>query len=353
MARVHERALVVGKFAPLHLGHEALLERAAAECRELFVISYQNPERRGYESDRRRSWLTTRFPRARVLVVDPPLLAGLEGAPALPRDDAEDRVHRRFVGFLCLFVLGCTVDAVYTSEDYGPGFAAELERYFAEHGRATGVEHVWFDRERKRVPISATAIRRAPHELRRYLSKGVYASFVERIALVGGESSGKSTLAEALARHFQTAFVPEYGRTLWEAKHGQLVYDDLLEIGRCQVAMEDEALERANRYLFCDTTPLVTRLYSEAMFGRAAEPLERLAERDYALTLVCAPDFEFCQDGTRRDAAFRAQQHEKLVGALELRRTPYVVVSGSLEQRVRAVATLLDGRASTPSEGAD
>jgi HTH-type transcriptional regulator, transcriptional repressor of NAD biosynthesis genes len=340
--RRHLRALVVGKFSPLHRGHEALLERAAAESRELVIVSYAKPERQGCEAARRRSWLSERFPKARVLVVDPSTLASVKAAPPLPDDDADERTHRRFVGFLCLEVLGCTVDAVYTSEAYGDGFAAELTRYFAEHGYTSPVEHVSFDPARSSVPIAASTILRAPHAHRAFLSRSVYASFVERVALLGGESSGKTTLALALARRFETAFVAEYGRTLWEERHGHLVFSDMLDIAQRQIALEDSAAKAAHRYLFCDTTPLVTRLYSQVLFGRVDGELEVLARRVYATTIVCAPDFAFQQDGTRRDAAFRAEQHETTLKALENLGHAYEVVGGSLDDRVRQVEAILD-----------
>jgi HTH-type transcriptional regulator, transcriptional repressor of NAD biosynthesis genes len=196
-----------------------------------------------------------------------------------------------------------------------------------------------------RVPVSGTQARLDPHAAREFLSPYVYARFVERVTLLGGESSGKSTLARALAERFKTVSVDEYGRALWEAQQGQLAPADLLHIAQRQIEWEDAAAERANRLLFCDTSPLTTRLYSEWMFDRVDERLLVLARRPYAFTVLCAPDIPFHQDGSRRDADFRMAQHERYVRELASSGTPYLLARGSVEERVEAVARELMRRA--------
>ncbi len=141
------------------------------------------------------------------------------------------------------------------------------------------------------------------------MSPEVAAAFVRRVVLLGGESSGKTTLAAALAAHFQTIWVHEYGRELWEQQHGSMSEADLLKVGYEQIRREDEALSSANGYLFCDTSPLTTAGYGLWMFGRIQPELARLAARQYDATILCKPDFPFVQDGSRREAAFRDQQH--------------------------------------------
>ena len=186
-------------------------------------------------------------------------------------------------------------DAVFTSETYGEPFAAELTRFFREHDPdAPGVRHVLVDLDRRIVPISGTAVRADVHGQRQLLAPAVYASFVERVCFLGGESSGKSTLTAALSRHFDTAHVEEYGRELWEQRGGHLVFDDLLDIARCQVGREEAALRRAHRFVFCDTSPLTTLFYSQEMFGRSAPELEHLAERRYRLAGVVRAGLPVC-----------------------------------------------------------
>jgi len=191
------------------------------------------------------------------------------------------------------------------------------------------------------VPISGTRLREDLHGNRQWLSPEVYASFVRRICLLGGESSGKSTLAEALAGYFDTRHVGEYGRALWEAKKGRLIFEDMLRIAQLQVSLEEEAAGRANRYLFCDTSPLTTLFYSRHLFGRAEPELERLANRSYDVVVLCAPDFPFVQDGTRQPESFRARQHEWYLGELAAREIPFVLAEGAMKDRVLAVSRSL------------
>jgi HTH-type transcriptional repressor of NAD biosynthesis genes len=352
MKKRFRHGLVVGKFAPLHRGHELLIRRAFDECEGVVIISYCKPEFPGCDAERRRHWLSELFPAARILMPTDANLSsrqsGGHGFREVPANDADEKTHRRFCGFLCTDFLGITVEAVFTSENYGDGFAGDLTRFFRERDQnAPAVQHVLVDRERRNVPASGTKLRNDVHGNRAWLSPLVYASFVRRICLLGGESSGKSLLTESLARELKTQHVHEYGRDLWEAKNGRLAFDDLLHIALGQVAMEEQAVERANRYLFCDTSPLTTLFYSRHLFGRAEPELERLANRSYDLVVLCAPDFPFVQDGTRQDDSFRAHQHEWYLRELADRGIPFLLVEGSLQRRMATIVDKLTEKRTT------
>ncbi|KQQ31877.1 ATPase [Duganella sp. Leaf126] len=323
--------LVVGKFSPLHLGHELLIGRAMAACEQVVIIAYSQPELPGCSSYLREQWLRTRFPHATVLVLH-------NDRHDLPDNDADATVHRRLMGWACLHLLGRPVDAVFTSEDYGDGFAAELTRYFARHGhRRAPVRHVLVDQARRLVPVSGTAIRQDPHAHRAFLSAPVYASYVQTVCFLGGESSGKSTLAQAMAAACRTVWAPEYGRELWEARGGELAYEDLLHIAQVQQQREDDLRPLATRYLFCDTSTLTTLFYSREMFGRAEPELEHRAGRQYDHVFVCVPDFAFVQDGTRRDDSFRLHQHAWYITELQRRNIAYTLLIGPPPQRIATV----------------
>jgi HTH-type transcriptional repressor of NAD biosynthesis genes len=307
------------------------------------LISYSRPELPGCEPERREKWLAARFPETRRLVVSDTVLASYRqrGVPReIPDNDADASTHRRFVAQLCRCVIGEEIDAVFTSEDYGDGFAASLEAAQREHNPgAPSVTHVCVDLARDIVPISATAIRADVHAHRHWLSPAVYASFVRRVCILGGESSGKSTLATQLAAALDTIHVAEYGRSLWEQKAGALVFNDMLHIAERQIALEESAAGSARELLICDTSPLTTMLYSEHLFGRVDPALERLAaSRRYDLTVLCAPDFPFVQDGTRQDDEFRRFQHQWYLDRLEARGDRWILVRGSIDDRVRMVS---------------
>jgi HTH-type transcriptional repressor of NAD biosynthesis genes len=344
MSRV---GLVVGKFCPLHRGHQLLIDFARARSDHLILISYTKPDFPDYPTALRAQWLAALYPEATRLVVDAAVLAEFAAgsgtpAPPLPDNQASDDEQRAFVSWLCLTMLKRVVDVVFTSEDYGDGFAAALTRIFRDQADYAGtVEHVSFDRSRRIAPVSGTMIRRDPAAHRSSLPDIVAASLVRRVAILGGESSGKSTLAEALAQYFGTGWVHEYGRELWEQQGGHLVFEDMLAIAERQIAREEQALVGGDRWLFCDTTPLVTSFYSHAMFDCIDPRLSHLAERRYHHSFLCAPDFDFVQDGTRQDAAFRQRQHDWYLEALERSGQPFTLVTGSLDKRILEAAAVL------------
>jgi len=112
-------------------------------------------------------------------------------------------------------------------------------------------------------------------------------------------------------------------------------------IAEVQIRREEEALLQANRFAFCDTSPLTTLFYSRHIFGKAEPALERLTERPYDFTVLCAPDFAFVQDGTRQPEGFRMRQHEWHLNELSRRRIPFLAVTGPIQSRIRQIRELL------------
>lgn len=300
----------------------------------------------GYEAVRREIWLKTCFPCATVLVVTAERLSAWFGArdvPAIPANDAPDSGQREFVAMLCTRVLRSRVDAVFTSEAYGDGFADYLTRRFREADpNAPPVRHVLVDRERRVAPISSTDLRGSLWRNWNYLPPPVARCLVQRVAFLGGESSGKTVLAAQLADDLDTAVAAEYGRELWETKKGVLEYQDMALIAREQIRREEAAVGAARAFLFCDTSPLTTLFYSLDMFGGAEPDLVLAAQRRYSIVVLCAPDFPFVQDGTRRDDAFRQRQHAWYEAQFAARRIDYVTARGSLPERTQLVRQLLE-----------
>ena len=333
--------LIVGKFSPLHRGHEWLIDQAALQCDRLLILSYANPEFDRCGAAVRRLWLAKQFPEHETLVID---AAWLEqvcdqrqiAALPIPINDSSDECQQNFLAWLLKDVLKRVPDAMFCSETYGHSCAALLSRDLGHH-----VEAVIMDLDRSHVPVSATQIRRNPYEQRQWMAPEVASAFVHRIVLLGGESSGKTTLTAALAEHFKSTWVHEYGRELWEQQKGILTEDDLLKIGQEQIRREEQALRSANGYLFCDTSPLTTAGYSLWMFGHVDQTLAQLATRTYDAIILCEPDFPFVQDGTRREEAFRNQQHAWYQERLAALRCPVLEVSGTVSERVSRVASWL------------
>ena len=160
---------------------------------------------------------------------------------------------------------------------------------------------------------------------------------VKRLAFLGGESSGKTTLARSLAQALGTVWVPEYGRQRWEELRATLKVDELVHVAQVQVQWETEHQSRARSWLVCDTTPLTTLQYCLHDHGEAPTELHRLARRTYDVTVLCLPDFGFVQDGCRRDNTFRQQQHDWTLERLAEMEVVPLLVHGSVAERLGQV----------------
>lgn len=169
-------------------------------------------------------------------------------------------------------------------------------------------------------------------------------ALVNRIAILGAESSGKSILAQALAAHFKTLWVPEYLREFVEKNERVPRSEDQLSIAKTQMERENAAANQANTWLFCDTTPMLTALYSRIYFGELDPELIAMdLVHNYQFTVVTAPDFPWTADGLQRESPqVRQQVHEELIGILDEREIPFMLVEGSLDSRVQQVRFALD-----------
>lgn len=169
---------------------------------------------------------------------------------------------------------------------------------------------------------------------------------VEKVVFVGAESTGKSTLAEYLAREFDTLFVPEIGRFIWEEKKGQLTVDDYVDIAVKHRQAENEAAGHANRYLFVDTSALTTLLLGYC-FGHIKEaPAELLRYADdckerYAHHFVCADDIPYEVDPARENEAWRGRIQKLVLDDLYARGISYTILTGSVQERAQQVRRVL------------
>ncbi len=330
---LYSQALVVGKFAPLHIGHQQLLDHAHELADDVTVVVWSNPDFAEMTNEVRADWIRRLYPLASVLV-------GHDG----PLNDEPDEVQRDYTAAL-LARHGRAPDVVVTREQYGPGLAAHL-----------GIAHEWAGAPRTEGEPSGSRIRADVHSHRHELDPTVYSHFVERVVLMGAESTGKSTLCERLASEFDTEHVQEYGREHYAARGGQLDLDDYLTIARVHREREDEAAQRSNRYLFVDTNAVTTMFFSH-YYNRDSRPeLRALADEcaaRYRRVIVCDDDIPFEQDGWRDSEVWRGRMHGMVLHDLAVRHIPFHVVSGSLDERVARVRSILCGHTVDPPRQLD
>lgn len=325
------RGLVFGKFMPLHRGHQLLIEAAFAECDKVTILVYDSPIGGGSVERmpvaKRVGWIADLYPQAeQILSMPDPWFDK-------PGHDGPEYAERyaRALEFLGAF------DRVFTSE---AGYGAFVE--------ALGAEGRILDEARSLVPISGTAIRENLYEHRGWLDPLVYTSLIQKVVMVGTESTGKTTLARELARVYDTLWTHEFGREFWEA-HGGGTFADHLELAETQLRREQAAARHARDYLFCDTNAWTTLHWSLFTYGAADERLRRMVDRrmgDY-VWVVCDRDIPYEDDGTRELLGSKAaEMHDRQVSDLLERGVDFITASGSLSDRVDTVAQAL-GRSKT------
>lgn len=322
--------LVIGKFYPPHKGHHHLIRTARAQVDRLVVMLCVH-EGQTISGELRKAWLEEVHPDCEVVSVPDTLpeepIAWAEFTmdiwPTLGTPNSSGRRGP---------------DLVFSSEEYGEPFARHL-----------GAGHVMVDRERSTVPISGTAIREDPLGNLMFLEPCVRAYFVRRVVLVGAESTGKTTLARRLAAHFETLWVPEYGREYWEGRLKEVPFredellafaeampwttDEFVHIAGEQQSRENAAARGANKVLICDTNAFATGIWHERYMGSRSAEVDAIGARDVAhLYLLCVPDFPFVQDGYRDGEHIRDWMHGRFLEALAERR--HVVIEGNEEQRM-------------------
>ena len=127
---------------------------------------------------------------------------------------------------------------------------------------------------------------------------------IVKIALFGPESTGKTTLAKQLAEYYKTVWVPEFARDYlqekWDENQHVCDVDDMLPIAYGQTQLENELLLKANKYLFCDTNLMVTKVFSEVYYNFCDPLLDQAAlEHEYDLFFLTDIDVPWEKDDIR------------------------------------------------------
>lgn len=193
-----------------------------------------------------------------------------------------------------------------------------------------GIYWLPVDPHREMVNISATEIRNNIDKNFKYISDVAKPYFVKKIAIVGPESSGKSTLVKQLAFHFGGSIVNEYGRTLSEAKKNDLTEKDFILIAKGQSYLINIAIKNANSpYLFVDTEAYTTYLFSEIYLGKYLKEILTFGEtQKIDHYMVLAPTVKWVDDGTRvlPDQSNREDFFNKLILLLDEHNKSYTII---------------------------
>jgi len=321
-----------GSFNPLHMGHLSCIIRAANMCSELYIIVCDAKKREEIDIRIKYRWvyqLTKHIGNVSIIILDDKCESKSEYTDEEALKDATYIKE----------IIGKPVDVVFCGDDYKEGSFwytcyPEAEKYvFPRNG------------------ISSTEIRKDVYGHWDWLPAVVRAHYVKKVLLVGGESTGKSTLTINLANYYNTNYVDEAGRELSE-KSGtdrMMLQEDFTEILLQQKLNQMRAAEHSNKVLFIDTDALVTRFYLGFLEGGDASKNIQLADAvdsltEYDLILFMEPDVPFVQDGDRSEIihADRRKYSDQIKAILDAHGKKYICINGDYRQRFEKATEEVD-----------
>lgn len=347
--------LIIGKFYPLHAGHVSLIERAAREVDRLVVLVMAT-QLETIPLERRVAWVTTATAELGSVTV----LGILDDAPVHYDSEIAWVAHHE-VTLAALRSGGIrTIDVVFSSENYGAELAERL-----------GAVHVLDDLERRRIPMSGTAAREGLAERWDQLAEPARLDLATRIVVIGAESTGTTTLSEALRAHYRArpgyeaiAEVDEYGRRFTYELHARALaeshasgspepaIDDLVwlpehfaHIARTQTAME-QAAALVSSLVIADTDAFATSLWERRYVGAHSTAAHEAAttglpRRDlYLVTDHVGVPFD--QDGWRDGEHIRPEMTSWIVDGLTTHGLPWVLLRGPHETRLDYAIEVID-----------
>ena len=321
-----KRGFALGKFMPLHAGHVTLVRSARTLVDELTILLCSLPDD-PIPGETRLAWMRTLFPDCRVLWHSLPVAQQ-------PGEDPDFwKVWTRIVAKHHPE----PIDYLFAGESYGAELAVHIGAMFVPLGGRI------LNSDRNGIGgLSAAAIRAAPWIHWDYLPGPVRDHYALTVCLHGTESVGKSTLAERLADHYRTNFVPEYGRSHCEVHGTDCREDDLMLIGDAQQAMIAAARPWANRILIADTDALMTAAWSQMMIGYTPDQL--ICQKKADLYLMLGTDAPFVDDGTRvyKTPEQRERFNRIARDTLALSRTNFIEISGTWDERFEAAVAAID-----------
>lgn len=315
------RGLIIGKFLPVHKGHLGLISFAARQCDEL-IVSMSEAASDPIDAKIRIMWLrqlTSQWQNVKVYSLRDDF--DREDLPWPERTKIWAGVINRTYGH---------IDKVFSSEEYGEYFARNL-----------GAFSIVFDRERKMFPVAASLIRSSPFRYWEFIPEIVRPYFVKKMCFYGPESTGKSSTAIRMAKRYNTLSVPEVAREMLITN--DFTIDDIIKIGIAQTERVFELSKSANKILFCDTDLITTQIYSRHYLGVVPEILYQLERKvTYEAYFFFDIDVPWIADGLRDLGDRREEMRQIFLDELKLRNIPYILVSGSQEERDKIIERAVD-----------
>lgn len=297
------RGLIFGKFAPLTKGHVEFISQAASQVDALYLfLSYDQKF-----VDAQPEWirpklaLTDRYRDLLDIIAE----ACLDNVKVDYVDESDIPGYPEGSAAYAKLIRAKQPSIKY---DFAFSSEPEYESYFNEF--FPEAKHVVIDAERKVVPISATMIRNDPYNNFEYLAWPARKRFMKKVAIVGVESTGKTTMTRHLAKTFNAGWIPEVGRLICEREYHSSEFamsrGDYLRIAMEHRLQEIELAGWGDRgVMFSDTTNLIT--YFSGICAGKIEHGDRMfhalsleeGENFYDLILYLTPEVPWVADPLR------------------------------------------------------
>lgn len=302
-----------GCFDPLHLGHINNILQASAMCETLHLMLCYNRVRDRIDYRLRYRWLLDTCKHLPNVVIH-----CIEDT-----DDTKASYDWHKGATAIKQAIGTEINIVFAGSDYQNG--SLFKELYPQ-------SEIWYF-SRSVVPISSTEIYNDPMKYWEYIPKVAQSYFCKKVLIVGGESTGKSTLIRSLALMYNTTYVEEYGRFTCKRAGGEdfMNAEDLQENLIMQRANIYKAQETANRLLLVDTDSLTTAFYSKLL----CETEDELgccidSTINWDLVLFLEPTVPFVQDGTRNEEimADRQKYSDMLKSYYDRNNVHYICIRG-------------------------
>ena len=322
-----------GSFDPLHIGHIHDIIKAASVCEELYVMISWCEGRESTSKEMRYRWIlnsTKHLPNVKIIMVEDQAVSKEEYNTDYYWEKGAEDIKR---------IINKPIDVVFCGTDYlGTNRFESL--YCPES------EVIYYNREE--VPISSTQIREWATTHWDYVPAVCRPYYCRKVLVVGGESTGKSTLVQNLALAYNTNYVSEVGRDTCTFAGGEeyMNAEDLYENLLRQKVNVMDALKYANRVLFVDTDAITTLFYADFLLSDKSDKkkCEKLAEAindisQWDVVFFLEPTVSFVQDGTRSEeiASNREKYSAQIKVLLDKNHVQYTCLHGDyLERFTRA-----------------
>ena len=312
-----------GSFNPLHMGHVDCIIRAANMCKELYIVLSIGHNRGEIDGRIRYRWiyqLTKHIGNVKIITLEDEAASKAEYDEKYWQSDA-DKVKA---------AIGKPIDVVFCGSDYD-------ENSFWNKCYPESKLYIF-----PRNDISSTEIRKNPYAHWDWIPNIAKPYYVKKVLLMGGESTGKSTLTINLANRFNTNYIDEAGRDISERSGTDMMMlsEDFTEILLQHKLNEIKAIEHSNKVIFEDTDALITQFFMGFLEDPGIEKNKALSDaidalNSYDLILFMEPDVEFVQDGDRSEEIRdnREKYSDQIKDLILSHGKRFVTVSGSYEER--------------------